>query len=542
MLPKPLTQSRYEIVAKIASGGMATVYLGVLKGPYGFEQLVAIKRLHPHLLDEPSSRESFLMEARMAARIRHANVVDVRDIEIIDETVQLIMPYIEGASLGSLIVTATQRKSKIPPSVVIRIMLDACAGLHAAHELKDAAGKPLGLVHRDISPQNVLVGVDGIARITDFGVARDESSNRLRTSTGLLKGKFAYMSPEYINGKRPDRRLDVFALGVVLWEALAGRRLFRGSNDGETLSRVTSVEVPRIGHMVPELGDELDAVLEMALSKAPETRFCTAQALGAALEAIAAPANMIAPVAEVSRYVRETAREDLGRLEELRRSALSKSGTHEKVPHTETTAMSTTPTMPQAGQRTAQHFDTANDKTNIVPILDLAHAPQSALIARILDGEGEMDRHADTEAQSSVVHSVSAERMPAPSFPPTLKRPAGPRGTTLMAPVHNVQVVAAAPLSLAGGSSASAAAEAAAPPKTAARNEMGVSTLPIAFQRIARPVLPFKTEKSSLKRALRNRWVLAAGVLFLLLGIGTTLWMVPRSGARNVNAAESEAK
>lgn len=522
MLPKPLTQSRYEIVAKIASGGMATVYLGVLKGPYGFEQIVAIKRLHPHLLDEPSSRESFLMEARMAARIRHANVVDVRDIEIIDETVQLIMPYIEGASLGSLIVTATQRKSKIPPSVVIRIMLDACAGLHAAHELKDAAGKPLGLVHRDISPQNVLVGVDGIARITDFGVARDESSNRLRTSTGLLKGKFAYMSPEYINGKRPDRRLDVFALGVVLWEALAGRRLFRGSNDGETLSRVTSVEVPRIGHLVPELGDELDAVLEMALSKAPETRFCTAQALGAALEAIAAPANMIAPVAEVSRYVRETAREDLGRLEELRRSALSKSGTHEKVPHTETAAMSTTPTMPQAGQRTAQQFDTANDKTNIVPILDLAHPPQSALIARILDGEGEKDRHVETE-------------VPAPSFPPTLKRPAGPRGTTLMAPVHNVQVVAAAPLSLGGGSSA-------LQQKPGARNEMAVSTLPIAFQRIARPVLPFKTEKSSLKRALRNRWVLAAGVFFLLLGIGTTLWMVPRSGARNVNAAESEAK
>jgi serine/threonine protein kinase len=213
MLPKTHPQSRYEIVAKIASGGMATVYLGVLKGPFDFEHFVAIKRLHPHLLDEPSVRQSLVTEARLAARIRHANVVDVRDVEVTDDTVQLVMPYIEGASMGSLAVTATQYKAKVPPAVAIRIVLDACAGLHAAHELKDGTGKPFGLVHRDISPQNILVGIDGISRITDFGIARYDSNDRLRTNTGMLKGKFSYMAPEYILGQKPIGALTCLRSG-----------------------------------------------------------------------------------------------------------------------------------------------------------------------------------------------------------------------------------------------------------------------------------------------------------------------------------------
>lgn len=321
MIAKLHSLSRYDIIAKIAAGGMATVYLGALKGPFGFEQLVAIKQLHAHLLDDAAGRESLLMEARTASRIRHVNVVDVRDIEVFDNGVQLILSYVEGASLSTLIAQATRKQIRMPPGIAIRIILDVCAGLHAAHEVQDDFGKPLELVHRDVSPQNVLIGLDGVSRITDFGVARDESSHRVHTRTGSLKGKFAYMAPEYIRGEKADRRVDVFALGVVLWEALSGKRLFRGNNEADTVARVTTLEVPRISEMVPELGDAFDSVFEAALSKDPQARFNTAQALGSALETIATRTKMLATSAEVGQYVRENAQQELQRLEKLRLDA-----------------------------------------------------------------------------------------------------------------------------------------------------------------------------------------------------------------------------
>lgn len=321
MIAKLHSLSRYDIIAKIAAGGMATVYLGALKGPFGFEQLVAIKQLHAHLLDDAAGRESLLMEARTASRIRHVNVVDVRDIEVFDNGVQLILSYVEGASLATLIANATRKQTRMPPGIAIRIILDVCAGLHAAHEVQDDFGKPLELVHRDVSPQNVLIGIDGVSRITDFGVARDESSHRVHTRTGSLKGKFSYMAPEYIRGEKADRRVDVFALGVVLWEALSGKRLFRGNNEADTVARVTTLEAPRISEMVPDLGDTIDSILEAALSKDLQARFSTAQALGSALETIATRARILATSAEVGQYVRENARQELQRLEKLRLDA-----------------------------------------------------------------------------------------------------------------------------------------------------------------------------------------------------------------------------
>lgn len=331
MIAKLHSLSRYDIIAKIAAGGMATVYLGALKGPFGFEQLVAIKQLHAHLLDDAAGRESLLMEARSASRIRHVNVVDVRDIEVFDNGVQLILSYVEGASLSTLVANAAKKQTRMPPGIAIRIILDVCAGLHAAHEVQDDFGKPLELVHRDVSPQNVLIGIDGVARITDFGVARDESSHRVHTRTGALKGKFAYMAPEYIRGERADRRVDVFALGAVLWEALSGRRLFRGNNEADTVARVTTLEAPRIGEMVPELGDSIDSVLEAALSKDPQARFNTAQALGSALETIATRTKILATSAEVGNYVRENARQELQRLEKLRHDAARSSRSNGSV-------------------------------------------------------------------------------------------------------------------------------------------------------------------------------------------------------------------
>ena len=209
---------RYEPLVKIASGGMATVHLGAMRGELGFRQLVAIKRPHQHLLDDEAFRSTLMTEARLAASIHHANVVAVRDIETFGDSVQLVMDYIAGASLGDLILAWSKDDGpRLAPSVAVRVVLDACAGLHAAHELADDAGKSLGLVHRDVSPQNILVGVDGLARVADFGIAKCADVSGAPTTRGSLKGKVGYMAPEYVRGMDLDRRADVFALGVVLW-------------------------------------------------------------------------------------------------------------------------------------------------------------------------------------------------------------------------------------------------------------------------------------------------------------------------------------
>jgi serine/threonine-protein kinase len=304
---------RYEPLAKIASGGMATVFVGAMKGPLGFEQLVAIKRPHEHLLEDPSFRDALIAEARLASRIHHANVVDVRDIEIVGGSIQLVMDYVEGAALGQLIAAAGRKGRRLPPGVVLRIALDACAGLSAVHDLADEDGRPLGLVHRDVSPQNILVGTDGVARITDFGVATAEDMSRTPTTQGTLKGKLGYMAPEYIRGKRPDRRADVFAMGVVLWEALSGRRLFKGTHEGETMERVLNEAAPPVGQEAPAIGEALDAIVARALEKDPDARFGSANELSAALEETARRAGLVATHAEVAREVREAVGEVLER-------------------------------------------------------------------------------------------------------------------------------------------------------------------------------------------------------------------------------------
>jgi len=307
---------RHEPVLKIASGGMATVFLGSLQGALGFRQIVAIKRPHPHLLEHAGFRDELLREARLASGIHHANVVDVRDVEAVGDSVQLVMDYIEGASLGELVNARARDGGRLPPGVAVRVVLDACAGLHAAHELTDDAGRPVGLVHRDVSPQNILVGLDGVARVTDFGIAKCVQTTDPGTSRETLKGKIGYMAPEYVRGQPVDRRADVFALGVVLWEALCGARLFRAPSDGETLERVLSAPVPRVSERVPELA-ALDEVVARALRRDPAERLATAEALRDALERAAAERRLVASHAEVGRFVRDVVGD---KLEERRRA------------------------------------------------------------------------------------------------------------------------------------------------------------------------------------------------------------------------------
>ena len=296
--------SRYDVLAKIASGGMATVFVGALKGGGGLRHLVALKRPHQHLLDDPGFRESLLAEANVASGIRHANVVSVREIERLGDSIQLVMDYVEGASLGQLLVHAAKSGPPVPVGVALRIVLDASAGLEALHELTDDAGKKLGFVHRDVSPQNILVGVDGVARITDFGLAKCAETSEQPTTKGTLKGKLGYMAPEYIRSKPIDARADVFAMGIVAWEALAGKRLFRGESDADTIERVLTAEVLPPSSVASGLTPEIDAAVLRALERLPEARFPTIRVFADAIGAAAR--EKIAPATEVGAVVRES--------------------------------------------------------------------------------------------------------------------------------------------------------------------------------------------------------------------------------------------
>ncbi|WP_394841808.1 serine/threonine protein kinase [Pendulispora brunnea] len=297
-------ESRYERLVKIASGGMATVYVGRLRGALGFEQLVAIKRPHAHLMQQPDLRRSLLAEAHLASRIRHANAVGVRDVEIEDDSILLVMDYVEGASFYELLRSARGSNPMMTIRAGLRVIRDLCAGLQAVHDLTDDEDRPLGAVHRDVSPQNVLVGLDGVARLADFGIAKCLYAHDISTREGTLKGKFSYMAPEYMSGDGFDQRADIFAVGVMLWELLAQRRLFDGDAQVDIVRKVLYEPIPPVSALAPELGYAFDAVVARALARNPAERFARASDLGAALDAVLADSSFGASHEEVGRFVR----------------------------------------------------------------------------------------------------------------------------------------------------------------------------------------------------------------------------------------------
>jgi eukaryotic-like serine/threonine-protein kinase len=280
----PAALGDYALLMKLASGGMATVYVGRKRGVAGFERLVAIKCCHPHLRDDEEFSSMFLDEARLAASIRHPNVVGTLDVSD-GELLYLVMEYVEGFSLGNLVRKAAKANTHIPQGVAVQIMIDTLTGLHAAHELRDPEGQFLNLVHRDVSPQNILVGVHGVARITDFGIAF-AAARATVTQEGRIKGKFSYLSPEQARGLRITRRMDIFSAGTVLWEALTGRTLFRRPDDAATIVAVLNEPILAPSSIVPGLSTALDAVVLKALERNPDARYQTAADFAEALEAL----------------------------------------------------------------------------------------------------------------------------------------------------------------------------------------------------------------------------------------------------------------
>lgn len=280
---------RYALYREIAAGGMATVHFGRLLGPVGFARTVAIKRLHPQYARDPEFVSMFLDEARLAARIRHPNVVPTIDVVAANGELFLVMEYVQGESLARLMRASHEAGELVPPRIVAGILTGVLHGLHAAHEARSERGEPLNIVHRDISPQNVLVGADGISRVLDFGVAK--AAGRLQaTRDGELKGKLTYMAPEQFSGV-VMRQTDIYALGVVLWESLASRRLFAGATEAETVRKILAGEVPKLTSLIPSIHPAYDDVLARALAPNPEDRYATARDMANALEACAGLAS-----------------------------------------------------------------------------------------------------------------------------------------------------------------------------------------------------------------------------------------------------------
>ncbi|MBX3272906.1 MAG: protein kinase [Sandaracinaceae bacterium] len=279
---------RYVLCRRLADGGMGTVYLAKAEGPGGFERAFAIKRIHPHLARRKDLVEMFLDEARLSARIHHPNVCSTIDFGEADGAWFLAMEYLLGESLASVVRAVATAPGMLASArwraLAARVIAEAAEGLHAAHELTDERGSPLGVVHRDVSPQNLFVTYDGAVKVLDFGVARAEGRIH-QTRAGALKGKVSYMAPEQVSGRPVDRRADVFALGVCLWEALTGRRLFRRETDVETIQQVGSLEVPAPSSIVPGIEPALDACVLRALARDLDARTPSARALAAELEA-----------------------------------------------------------------------------------------------------------------------------------------------------------------------------------------------------------------------------------------------------------------
>jgi serine/threonine-protein kinase len=295
---------RFDLLIEMGSGGMATLFLARMQGPESFEKLLAIKRIHEHLASEERFVRMFLDEARIAAGIHHPNVATIFDLGRIGRSYFIAMEYVHGENLNELLRALVQVPAKATWPLAVRLVADAAAGLHAAHELRNAEGALMQVVHRDVSPQNLLISYDGNVKVVDFGIAY--AAERLdHTATGIVKGKARYMSPEQTRGEPLDRRSDVFSLGIVLWEMLCLRRLFRATNEGEAILLVREAVIPPLHLYRPDLPDDVVQIVRKALARNRDDRYATAAELSEHLERALAAHGAVISRPVVARLLEE---------------------------------------------------------------------------------------------------------------------------------------------------------------------------------------------------------------------------------------------
>jgi len=277
-----MSDQRYRVLERLEAGGMAEVFVGEATSVQGFKKKVAIKRVLPHLASNKNFIGMFLDEARLGARLNHANIVSVFDIGAADNTYFIVMEFVDGCNLKRVIDSVKKQGRFFPLKEALYLCMEACRGLSYAHELLDEDGSEMNLVHRDISPPNILISKRGEVKVTDFGLAK-ATTQLEKTDPGVVKGKFSYLSPEAASGIEVDERADIFALGIVLWEMLAGRRLFLGETDYQTVKLVQQAEVPSLSAINAEVDAEFEGILAKALARDPRQRYQTAREFGDAL-------------------------------------------------------------------------------------------------------------------------------------------------------------------------------------------------------------------------------------------------------------------
>ena len=312
----------YQPLFELGRGGMGTVFIARALGAGGFERLVVIKRLHPHLTEQADAVRRFLDEARMAAFVRHANVVGTLQVGSDEEGYFLVLDYVEGASLENLLDYSALRQLPLDPPVVLRIALDACAGLQAVHDAEDSAGRPLQILHRDVSLQNVLVGKDGVARIADFGVAKSAFAS-VTTDKSYVVGKLLYLPAEYLLRDPIGPSLDVYSLGITVWLTLSGQEPWPGASEAQLVRHIVESEAPPLS-TVMRVAPQIERLVAKACRRKQDERYQSAREMAADIEAIARETGWVASHAEVAACVDKLAGADLRRRRELVAEALAR--------------------------------------------------------------------------------------------------------------------------------------------------------------------------------------------------------------------------
>lgn len=410
----PASVGRYELITPLGKGGMAVVYLARNVGSAGFERLAAVKLMHRNLIADEDFVAMFLDEARVAARLHHPNVAAIIDLGNESGELYMVMDYVEGDTLAAVQRTAINVRRAIPLGIVLRITLDALAGLDAAHELKGPDGAPLHLIHRDATPQNILIGVDGAARLVDFGIARAERRLGL-TSVGMLKGKAPFMAPEQLEGRAIDRRADIFSMGVTLWETLTLRRCFPQRAGAELLTRSTQTPYRSLREIAAHVPQALDTLCAKALAHHPQDRFSTAAAFADALETTFK--SDIATQRETGHFMSAVAAQKVSREREAVRalSASDRSGTHgaPRARQDTPTARVALPSAPSSFSRTATTAELQPPPTG--NLLDVLAPSLSALDASVSATSDSLFSLPDVPDLDSAT-SVASLSLPSQSF------------------------------------------------------------------------------------------------------------------------------
>jgi serine/threonine-protein kinase len=427
----------YELIAKLATGGMAEIFLARAQsaGPKG---KVVLKRILPHLAEDEHFVTMFRDEANLASRLIHANVCRVHGLGHVGATWFIVMEYLHGVALSRMMARQAKKNELIDFRIVAGIVVQACEGLHHAHELRDADGHLLNLVHRDVSPPNIMLCADGLVRLLDFGIAKARGANS-KTRTGTVKGKNAYMSPEQILGKTLDRRSDIFALGCVMYELIAVKRLFHRDSDFLTFKAITEEPIPDIKEKRPDIPPQLRSALTQALARDPAGRFATARALSEAVKDAVAPLGGPATAVELKRWLHAKFADDLAQRDELLKAADDPNAIPTgPMPSTGSGAIALKSTRPMPMSRLETETEELDDIDGELELTDPRARPPDRAVAQeqsivVAGGQGRATRRPST--QPPPMPPVS----PTPPPPPGGRSPqipvagAAPSGTPAMA-------------------------------------------------------------------------------------------------------------